>query len=432
MDIVVVGINHNKAPVNIRERVAFDNTSLELGYKKLKEEKNILECVIISTCNRSEIVAYVKNIKKGVHTLKNFYCDFFNIPLKDVEKYFLIEQSDEAVKHMYMLAAGLDSLILGEDQIIGQVRTAHEYALNVKSTSRVLNTLFRNIVTTGKKIKRETLISQNSLSISSIAVKFIEDKFVDLKDKRILVIGVGEMSRIAIENLIFKGVKHIYVTNRTVGHAIDLSNRYKEIRVIDFKNRYDAIKDVDIIISSTSAPHHVLKKDKFKECYDENKAICIVDIALPRDVDEEIKNLKNVFLYELDELKKVALDNMESRRNAAKDAMEIIIEESIKFQNWYNCIPVFPTIESLKNMTNTILTEELESLFTRLEGATIRDKELIEIVMTSLVKKIIKRPIHNLKMAGEDKQGQVYAKVINEMFSIKEYGCNKRGGEYGK
>ncbi|MCT4593249.1 MAG: glutamyl-tRNA reductase [Anaeromicrobium sp.] len=430
MDVIVVGINHNNSPIQVREKVSFSKTDLDIAYSRLKEYDEILESVIISTCNRSEIVSYVTKVDDGIKRLKSFYSDFFNIPMETMEEYFFIEESDSAVKHVYKLAVGLDSLILGEDQIIGQVRSSHMYALEKGATGSVLNTLFRECITTAKKIKRETLISQNSLSISSIAVKFIENRFHDLKDKKVLVIGVGEMSRIAIENLIYKGVSEIYVTNRTVGHAIDLSNRYKEIKVVEFKNRYDLIKEVDIIISSTSAPHYVLKKEHMEKYHNKEKELCIVDIALPRDVEPEINNMEKIHVYELDELKKVALDNMEMRMEAAKNAMEIIIEEAVKFQNWYNCLSVFPVIDNLKKTTKEILDEEIDSLICRLDGATDKDKALIKIVMNSLVKKIIKKPIHNLKMAGEDKQGELYAKVTNELFSMKEYSCKGKGESY--
>ncbi|WP_053956640.1 glutamyl-tRNA reductase [Inediibacterium massiliense] len=423
MEIVVVGVNHKDAPVEIREKVSFSKSDLERAYEYLGENPYIEEVVILSTCNRSEITAFVKNENKGIEVLKNFYKDFFS--LEDmIDDYFFVKNSNEAVKHVFQLAAGLESLILGEDQILGQVRNAHEYALEIGKTGKVLNKLYREVITTAKRIKRETAISQNSLSISSIAVKFIEEIFKDLREKKVLVIGVGTMSRIAIENLIDKGVKEIHVTNRTVGHVMDLSERYKEIQVVEFSKRYEWIPKVDIIISSTSAPHYVLRKDEFIK-YHGGEKLCMVDIAIPRDIDPKIGQEEGVSLYELDALKRVSLENMESRLEAAKDAMKMIIEECIQFENWYNCLSVFPVIEELQEHSTEILETEIESLMDRLEDASQKDKELIQIVMKSLTKKLLKRPILNLKRAGEDRKGILYAQIASELFGVNIYSCKK-------
>ncbi|QZY57362.1 glutamyl-tRNA reductase [Crassaminicella profunda] len=427
MEIVVVGINHKNSPLEIREKVSFSKSDLEKAYEMFKKSEYVKEVVILSTCNRSEITAVVTEVDEGIQHLKDFYCDFFHTEKDLLDIHFFMNKSDKAVKHVFQLAAGLESLVLGEDQILGQVRNAHEYALERGCTGKVLNKLYREAVTIAKKIKRETAISQNSLSISSIAVKFIEEIFDDLEDKKVLVIGVGKMSRIAIENLIYKGVKEIYVTNRTVGHAINLSERYEEIRVVKFQERYEMIQKVDIVITSTSAPHYVLKKEEIEKNFYKGNRLCIVDIAVPRDVDPEIKNLEGVSVYELDELKKVSLENMEVRLKAAQDAMEMIIEECVQFENWYNCLPVFPVIEEIQEHSLDILESEIESLMKRLDQASSKDKELIEIVMKSMAKKLIKRPILNLKRAGEDRKGKLYAKIASELFAMNIYGCRKKG-----
>ncbi|MEW9122167.1 MAG: glutamyl-tRNA reductase [Thermotaleaceae bacterium] len=430
MEIIIVGINYKNSPLHIREQVAFTKSGLEEAYKELKKDHFIKEVVVLSTCNRSEITAVVTNLEKGIATLKKFYSRFFQLSEDVLEEYFFVDYSDEAVKHVFQLTAGLESLVLGEDQILGQVRDAYNFSHKQGNTGNILNKLYREAITTAKKIKRETAISQNPLSISSIAIKFIEQKLGDLQDKKVLVIGVGKMSRIAIENLIAKGVKEIYVTNRTTGHAMDLSKRYPHVGVIDFKDRYKMISEVDIMITSTSAPHYVIKAEEFLKNYVKNTKICIVDIAVPRDVDPAVGDIEGVSLHELDALQKVSLENMESRIEAAKIGVEIIIEECIKFENWYHCLPVFPAIEGLKNYGEEIFIEELESLMKRLDTSSEKDKELITIVMRSLMKKILKKPILNLKRAGEDQQGELYAKIASELFGINMYSCKKPiGGE---
>lgn len=423
MEIIVVGINYKQSPVEIREKVAFAKSDLERAYGLLKKNHYVKEAVILSTCNRSEITAVVTDADKGAKELIRFYQQFFQLDEAIFHDHIFVKASDDAVKHVYHLAAGLDSLILGEDQILGQVRQAHMDAKAYGCTKTILNKLYREAVTIAKKIKRTTAISQNSLSISSIAVKFLEQMFSDLTDKRVMVIGVGKMSRIVIENLIYKGVQEIYVTNRTKGHAVDLSKRYGEVGVIDFQDRYKMIPQTDIIITSTSAPHYVLRKDEFEKYYAGENPICIIDIAVPRDVDPEIGKMEGISLYELDELKKVSLENMESRLEAAKHAAAMIIEACIQFENWYYCLPVFPVIEGLIQYSEEILQEELESLMGRLESASQKDRQLIEIVMRSLAKRLIKKPMLNLKRAGEDRQGELYASIAGQLFGINQYGC---------
>lgn len=425
MDIVVIGLSHKKTPIYIREKASFTKSQREKAYETLKKAYYIKEFVIISTCNRSEIIAVTKDIDKGIEELKRFYKSFFNLDKDNMESYFITLSSDEAVKHVFNVAAGLDSLVIGEDQILGQLKEAYEYSMERKLTSVVLNKLFREAVTTTKKIKRKTKISEKSLSISTIAVKFIEEKFSDLKNKKVLVIGVGKMSRIAIENLIYKGVKEIYVTNRTKGHAIDLSERYAEVGVVDFKDRYKMVSGVDIIISSTSAPHYVLTKEQLIDNYDSKNQLCIIDIALPRDVAPEAKEIYNVSLYELDELKSVADKNFKSRLEAAKVARQIIIEDCIKFENWYNCLPVFPVIKELKQYSQTMTDKELEGFLLRLDHLEENDLKQIELFVKSLVKKLFKTPIHELKRAGEDRKGEEYAKITKEIFGIMDSSCKK-------
>ncbi len=425
MDIVVVGLNHKKTPIFIREKASLKESQKKEAYEYIKKNHFINECIILSTCNRSEVIAVVSDIDKGIDRIKNYFIDFFELEDLNIDVYFISMASDEAVRHVFNVAAGLDSLVIGEDQILGQLRDAHEYAMEMGFSQSILNTLIREAITTAKKIKRETKISENSLSISTIAVKFIEKIFNDIRDKRVLVVGVGKMSRIAIENLIYKGVKEIYVTNRTKGHIIDLSKRYPEIGVIDFRDRYKMIQEVDIIITSTSAPHFVLKREEF-QCYYNKDKICIIDIALPRDVDSEIANLEGVSLYAIDELKSVADENYKQRQEAAKIAKQIIIEDCIKFENWYNCLPVFPVMKELKSYSSDIIDQELQDFLDKHNHLDDKDKEQIELFTKSLVKKIFKKPILELKKAGEDKEGELFARVTKELFGLIERSCDKK------
>lgn len=424
MDIIVVGINHKKTPLEVREKVAFTEKMVVESLNTLSLNDSIKECVILSTCNRSEIIASVTSSDDGINALKEYYKSYFKLE-DNIDEYFFAHAAENAVKHIFKLASGLESLVIGEDQILGQLRNAHQIAMDNNVTGNVLNKLIREAITTSKKVKRETKISENALSISSIAIKFLEERFVEFKDLNILVIGVGKMNRIAIENLLSKGAKNIFVTNRTKGHAMDLSKRYDEIEVIDFSDRYDYIPKSEVIISCTSAPHYILKYEDFvKQTRD--KEITIIDIAVPRDIDEEIGHLKGVELIKIDELKEVSQRNMGKRQRAAEEAEAIIIEDCIKFDNWYNCLPVFPVIKELEVYYKEIIEKELKEFLPKLKNIDDKDTQNLTLFVNSLGKKLFKSPLMELKRAGEDKQGELYGKITKEIFGLMDNSCNDK------
>lgn len=422
MDIIVVGINHKKAPFDIREKVAFSDSMVRESLAKLNDRDEIRECVILSTCNRSEIIASVEYTHEGIALLRDYYHQYFSIKDGVLDGYLFAYSGEKAVKHVFRMASGLESLVVGEDQILGQLRTAHEVAMECNTTGNIINKLVREAITTAKKVKRETKISENSLSISTIAIKFLEERFKDLTSLKILVIGVGKMNRIAIENLLSKGATNIYVTNRTKGHAMDLSKRYDQIEVIDFNDRYDYVPKVDVVISCTSAPHYILREEEFK-ALDLNRDLTIIDIALPRDVEESIGDIGGVEVIKLDELKEVSERNMGKRREAACQAEEIIIEDCIKFDNWYNCLEVFPVIRELEVYYKDIIEKELATFLPKLKSVDDKDKENITLFVNSLGKKLFKSPLMELKRAGEDKQGSLYGKITKEIFGLMDNSC---------
>ncbi|MCG8483399.1 MAG: glutamyl-tRNA reductase, partial [Clostridia bacterium] len=297
-------------------------------------------------------------------------------------------------------------------------KEAHEYSINNYSTKTILNKLFREAITTAKKIKRETKISENALSVSSIAVKLIESKLGDLSDKKALIVGAGKMNKIVIENLIYKGIKNIYVTNRTKCHVMDLSCKFEEVECISFKDRYERIPDVDIIVSSTSAPHYVIHQDSFIENYNCDKEICIVDIALPRDVDPCIGSIKGVSLYDIDELETVVSQKHRLRLEAANIAVNIIREDCVKFGKWYNCLSVFPVIREIEAYSTAIVSKELADFLSKIEHLEQKEKNQIQLFTKSLVKKLFRTPLHELKRAGENEQGELYAKITKEIFRL--------------
>ena len=331
--IIVIGFDYKHSPLEVREKVAFTSSGLKKAYEKIKNDAKIKETIILSTCNRSEIYAYANDAERGIEYLKAFYADFFNISSKELQKNIRIRWGFKAVNHIFEVASGFKSMIIGEDQILGQVKDAYKKAIEHKSSAKVLNRLFLDSITTAKKLKTLTGISNNSISVSSIGIKLIEKEIGKLSGKKALIIGLGEMSKIAVKNLLEKNLEKIYLTNRTSKKILDLGDESQMIEGIDFKDRYMFINKVDIIISSTAAPHFVLHKDEFLKHY-RNQPLCILDLAIPRDVDPLLKDVLGIKIFKIDDIESIAQENYEKRLLAREYGKKIISEDIKNYFCW--------------------------------------------------------------------------------------------------
>ena len=287
MNIGVVGVNHNLAPINVREAVSFTDTK-KIEAINILLDREIDEIVILSTCNRSEIYISGENIQQKVDEVANFYKDYFGV--KDIEQYLFKKTNLEAIQHLFDVTAGLDSLVVGEDQILGQVKDAHEFCMKLGATKKVFNKLFRDAVTTSKEIKTITKISQQPLSISYIGVKLLKEKMGTLEGKNALIVGLGKMNLLTLNHLEEENVKNIYIANRNIEKTKEIENKFDNIIPIEYSDRHKIIqeKSIDIVISATSSPHLVIKYDDMPKL---DKKIYIMDIALPRDIDTKLKEL---------------------------------------------------------------------------------------------------------------------------------------------
>lgn len=307
--ILTAGFDYKNSPIEVREKFSFTSKKLYRLYEQIKNDGIIDEAIILSTCNRSEIYASCDD--SGIDYLKNLFSDEGLIIRKDID----------AIEHCFRVASGLESMVIGEDQILGQVKTAYENAVNCGCSSKILNRLFLESITTAKKIKTYTNLSAGNLSVASIAIKLLEKEFGDLSGKNALMLGFGKINKIILEHLDKKNLNDIYTINRTsVG--------------INFKARYNYINKADFVISCTSAPHFIITEERFKEVYAGNKPLFIVDLAVPRDIDPNIKNIDGVKLFKLDDLEQIASENYEKRLSAIKHAEEFIHEDTEKYLLW--------------------------------------------------------------------------------------------------
>ena len=411
MDFAVVGVNHNNTPINIRENVSFTDTQKIEGINFLLDN-GIEEAIILSTCNRSEVYIYSKNILDKVEVVKNFYQDFFDV--ENIEKFLFNKTGEEAIKHVFNVSAGLDSLVLGEDQILGQVKDAHDFARQLGSSKKVFNKLFREAVTVSKDIKTTTKISHQPLSISYIGIKCLKEKMGSLENKNALVIGLGKMSKLAMKHLEEEQLNNIYVTNRSYEKLKNIQDEYKNLIPIKYEDRYEVMDKVDIVISATASPHTVLKKDEMPKT--SNKLI-MMDIALPRDIDKNLNEFENIEVYDIDDLKKISEANDKKRRELASIG-ELIIDEKIEeFNEWLDTIKIDPTIQSLNDKCSDIREDTLDYIYRKLD-LNCREKKIIDKMLTSALKRLVREPIINLKQIKDSGKQEEYIKIVEELFDL--------------
>ncbi|WP_195948221.1 glutamyl-tRNA reductase [Paraclostridium bifermentans] len=411
MDFAVVGVNHNNTPINIRENVSFTDTQKIEGINFLLDN-GIEEAIILSTCNRSEVYIYSNNILDKVEVVKNFYQDFFDV--ENIEKFLFNKTGEEAIKHVFNVSAGLDSLVLGEDQILGQVKDAHDFARQLGSSKKVFNKLFREAITVSKDIKTTTKISHQPLSISYIGIKCLKEKMGSLENKNALVIGLGKMSKLAMKHLEEEQLNNIYVTNRSYEKLKNIQDEYKNLIPIKYEDRYEVMDKVDIVISATASPHTVLKKDEMPKT--SNKLI-MMDIALPRDIDKNLNEFENIEVYDIDDLKKISKANDKKRRELASIG-ELIIDEKIEeFNEWLDTIKIDPTIQSLNDKCSDIREDTLDYIYRKLD-LNCREKKIIDKMLTSALKRLVREPIINLKQIKDSGKQEEYIKIVEELFDL--------------
>ncbi|EUJ33254.1 glutamyl-tRNA reductase [Listeria floridensis FSL S10-1187] len=402
MYILSVGLNHKTAPIEVREKFSFSETEEEKAHQTLQQEKSILENVILSTCNRTEITAVVDQIHTGKYYLKRFLADWFNIGLEEASSYLFFHEEEAAVKHLYEVACGLDSLVLGETQILGQVKHAFAVAQEAGTTGTILNQLFREAVHFAKNMHHQTKINENAVSVSYAAVEIAKNIYTELNDKTVLLIGAGKMSELAMQNLAGSGVRELVLINRTTEKAELLANQFTA-RVGRFEDMHMELLHADIVLVSTSAENYLLcEADIEPICSKRNSPLLIIDIALPRNVDPKINQLQGVYLYDLDDLEGVISANTEERRQIVEETKRAIAAEADLFFEWERQLGVVPLIRELREQALTIQETTMQSLENKLPGLTEREYTMIGKHMKSIINQMLKQPILEVKeMTGK-------------------------------
>jgi glutamyl-tRNA reductase len=416
MKLQLIGINHKTAPVEVRERLAIPESRLAEACKKLAEHPAVAEGMIVSTCNRVEFIAHMQN---GSGDLREFLREYFEVDLGQFESHLYEFREDEAVRHVFRVAASLDSMVVGEPQILGQVKEAYATARAVGAVSAQLDQLLTRAFAVAKRVRTETAVGSSSVSIASVAVELAEKIFGNLNGKSVYLVGAGKMSELAARHLLAHGAASLFVANRTYDRAIRMAQKFNG-QAIEFSRLYDTCDRADIVITSTGSPHFIFRREHGEKlmALRRNKPMFFIDIAVPRDVDPEMNKLDGIFVYDIDDLQQAVSSHVSDRKKEAEKAEAIVNDEVEKFQARLQALDVVPTIVSLQDHLETIRQAEIDRVRGRL-GSMTTDQELaVEALTRGIVNKIMHTPISTLKTAARDPESTTVIDLVRRLFNL--------------
>jgi len=418
--LVLIGINHKTAPVAVRECIAFLPEETTGALKQLYDIEEIREVMLYSTCNRVEVILVTKNGRRAIDKTKAFLSHYNQIPLDQFEETLYIYRDDEAVRHVFRVAASLDSLIVGEPQILGQMKAAYRQAIDAKTSGVILNRLLHRAFFVAKRIRTETGVGDRAVSISYAAVELARKIFGSLEGKKVLLIGAGEMAELAVEHLMRQKTDAVCVANRTFENAVMLADKFRG-SAVGFDEIPQQLGEVDIIISSTGAPEIIITRDQVKSAVRarRNRPIFFIDIAVPRDIDPTIHRLSNSYVYDIDDLKDIVEENMEDRNAEAVKGERIVDEAVIHFRKWFESLAVVPTIVALREKIEQIVHAEATRTIQGLPGSS-RTDEAIKKMSQAITNKFLHDPTLFLKRDGMHADKSVHIDVVRRMFKLDE------------
>jgi len=419
MQLVLIGMNHKSAPLDIRERLQLSCGDAELPLPALMRHEQVREALYLSTCNRVEVVARVTNGTAAVEALKSFIYRQGNLSVEELDRCLYIYRDLEAVRHLFRVTSSLDSMVMGEPQILGQMKDAYRMAVESRTTGILLNRLSHHAFRAAKRVRTETGIAGNAVSVSYAAVELAKKIFGDLKKRSVLLIGAGEMSELAARHLLRQGVSAIHIANRTYARAEEMAAEFQGVPVV-FEKFPELLPEVDIVIASTGAPGYIMSAQMVASAFGRrrNRPLFLIDIAVPRDIDPAAGDIDNVYLYNIDHLQDVVDTNKEVRRAEAMKAEEIIAEEVAAFESWFNTLAVVPTIVSLREKMEGIVKGELERSSSWMRNLSEEERDRVEILASSIVNKILHDPMTGLKEESRDKDVLPFVGAIRRLFNL--------------
>jgi glutamyl-tRNA reductase len=415
MSLYAVGLNHTTAPVSIRERLTFGPDIVVAALRSLRERPGVSEAVILSTCNRTEVYCSVQ--EDHADTVRHWMAEFHGLVVNDIAPYLYHHEGDAAVNHLLSVASGLDSLVLGEPQILGQVKAAFQTATDAGHTGKTLKRLFQHAFNTAKQVRTDTAIGDSPVSVAFAAVSLAHQIFSDISEQTALLIGAGETIELAARHLHQHGVGRIIVANRTVSRARDLAAEFNGY-AIGLTELSAHLPEADIVIASTASPLPVLGKGAVERALKQrrHRPIFMVDIAVPRDIEPEVSDLRDVYLYTVDDLEEVIQENLQSRQEAAEQAREIIDFQVAEFRAWLNSLDAVDLIQNYRANAEAARDEVL-SKAQRMLDAGKDPREALNFLANTLTNKLLHTPSTQLRLAGSSGQHEIL-EAANTLFQL--------------
>ena len=429
MKFQLIGVNHKTAPVEVRERLAIPDARLADAVKHLAGHPGVDEGLILSTCNRVEVLVQTRN---GTADLRGFVRDYFHLDPAHYEPHLYEYREAEAVRHLFRVTSSLDSMVVGEPQILGQVKEAYATARAVGAVHSQLDLLLTRAFAVAKRVRTETAVGSSAVSVASVAVELAKKIFGSLQGRHVYLVGAGKMSELAARHLIAHGAESIFVANRTYDRARQLAAKF-EGQAILFEQLYDTCDRADIVITSTGAPHAIFRREhgELFLARRKNRPMFFIDIAVPRDVDPEMNKLDGIFVYDIDDLQQAVSSHVADRKKEAERAEEIIAAEVVRFQARLQTLDVVPTIVSLQDHLETIRQAEIDRVRGRLGTLSPEQELAVEALTRGIVSKIMHTPISTLKTAVREPEATTVIDLIRRLFNLqnKEEEERKRAGK---
>ena len=422
LNILLLGVNHKTAPVEIREKLALRETNPP-ALKLFHELPACMEVVFLSTCNRVEVIVGTNDIERARDQILEVWQSRSGITDNEFSECTYEYRGIEAVRHVFRVAASLDSMVVGEPQILGQLKDAYRNASEEGCSGHILNKLMHKAFSTAKRIRTETRIASQAVSISYAAVELAKKIFGDLRGKSALMVGAGEMAELAAQHLKTNGIERLIVANRTLERAMELASSL-DGEAVSLAELEDVLVDADIVISSTGAPGLVITKDQVKRIMRprRHRLLFFIDIAVPRDIDPRVNDIDNVYLFDIDELKEVVEENKAERQKEALRAERIVESEVIKFKSWMQSLDIIPIIKKLQEKAENVRQKELRRTLKNLKGLSDKERQAVEKLSQSLVNKILHDPIIFLKKGSKDKDKDDVLAMVCRIFALNGAG----------
>ena len=424
-NIVSIGTSHHVAPIEFREKLAFSEEQLIESLHNLRSSYHLKEAVILSTCNRVEVYAVANpqmTTESPSKTLIDFLSHYHRIGVDMLKKWSYLHQNIESIQHLFRVTSSLDSMVVGESQILGQVKEAYDISRSAGGSGTILNRLFTKAFSVGKRIRSETTIASGAVSISYAAVELAKKIFNTLEDKTVAIIGAGEMSELTAKHLVANGVSKVIVANRTYERAVKLAEKFNGTPV-SYDEDLSFLIDADIVISSTEAPNYMIERKPLAEIMKKRKHqyMFLIDIAVPRDIEPDVSKINHAFLYNIDDLEAVVASNIKDRHEEANRAEQIVTEEAHRFHDQLQILEVNPTIKALHQQFQDIAEVELQECLNLTELSTSQEAAITSMAH-AIVKKLLHHPVKNLRNSVNDgnTDHSQYVLALKQLFALDE------------